>query len=192
MCGKKGGEVKETAEQQALARIAAERWMSYKDMYLPVEQQYFDYVDSLETPGKAHQIEGMAATNVESAFGEAVKMDVADLTSQGVNPSSGKFQTAISDQTEARATARADNTIRSGQALQDAHVAGKQNIVAIGNNQSGQAIAGFGDVAAQSAIEAQSDATADYRRNQGNAAAAGMAAGAGYGAYINTAEEKTA
>lgn len=193
MCGKKkGAEVKETAEQQALAQIAAERWLSYKEMYLPVEQQYFDYVDDLNSPARMHRMEGVAATNVESAFGEAVKTDIADLTSQGVDPTSGKFQTAISDQTEARAAARAENTIRTGQALQDAHVAGKQNIVAVGNNQSGQAIAGFGDVAQQSAIEAQSEATSDYRRNQGNAAAAGMVAGAGYGAYVNTAEEQPA
>ena len=192
MCGGGDPEIKETEAQKALADVALERWQSYKSMYLPAEQQYFDKVEAYNSPQYQQKAGGAAAANVESAFGQAVQADVAALTSQGtgVNPNSGTFQSAMDDRQEQSGAARAENVNQSEQAVQDAYVGGMQNIVAMGNNQSTEAIAGMGDIANRSARVAQNDVYQDQVRDQGNEAAAGMVAGAGWGAYTNTRDKQ--
>lgn len=191
MCGGGDPEVKETPEQKELARIAVERWEKYQQMYKPVEQQYFDHVDNLATPEASERAGGVAAVNVESAFADAIQTDIAQMTTEGtgVDPSSGKFQSAIADHTQRKGAARAENINRSMQAVDDAHIGGLQNIVAKGNNQAGEAIAGFGDVARRSSDEARSQAINDSNQSQSTAGAVGTLAGAGYGAYRNSSQE---
>ncbi|MAT95386.1 MAG: hypothetical protein CME59_22675 [Halioglobus sp.] len=187
MCGGGSPEIKETPEQKELARIAMERWRSYEEMYLPAEKMYFDYVDNMDSAGRQQFARGAASAGVESAFGEAVQADAARLATQGqgVDPSSGRFQTALQDRSVEKAAVRADVASRADQALQDAKIAGKQNIVAMGNNQAGQAVAGLTDVAQAAGQEARGEAIADLNSDLSNQAAAGMAVGAGYGAYQN-------
>ncbi|MEM1152766.1 MAG: hypothetical protein AAGI44_01405 [Pseudomonadota bacterium] len=192
MCGGGDPEIKETPAQRELARIGLERYQSYKAMYEPVRQQLFDKVDYYGTREAQQRAGGHAAAAVESSFGQAIRDDVAAMASQGtgVNPSSGVHQQAATDHAARAATARSETVNQAEQAIQDAHLAGKQNIIAIGNNQSTQAIQGMGQVASNSASVASSDARREHTDNLGDQAAIGMAVGAGYGVHTNTREDR--
>lgn len=188
MCGGGGDpKIKETPEQKELARIAVERWNKYKEMYLPVEQEYFDLVEKMDQKSTQKRAAGTAAVNVESAFADAIQNDVAMMTSQGsgVDPSSGKFQSAVADHAERKGAARSENMSMTEQAVKDNYIKGLQSIVAMGNNQASEAISGMGEVAQRSSDVARSEAVSDFRKDQGDEAAVGMVAGAGYGAYTN-------
>ena len=190
----KGGDnkVKETAEQRELAKIAVERWQRYKQTYLPAEQIYFDKVDYLGSERAQQKVAGAAGANVETAFGRAIQGDVNRLTTMGtgVDPASGKFQDSMADHTEAHGRARAMNVNESQQALQDSHIRGLQNIVAMGNNQSTQAIQGMGNIAQRSAAVARNDAQLGAFRDTSRQDTAGALAGAGYAAYTNTRDDE--
>lgn len=191
MCGGGDAEVKETKEQKELAKIAMERYQKYKEFYVPAENEYMNYVtEQVNSDQRQAAIEGASVGASESAATQALQQDIGRLTTQGtgVNPDSGAFKTAINENAVDRGDSRVNNSQRSLQALEDAEMAGMQNIVAMGNNQQGAAVQGFGDVASLSASYARNEAVSDFNESMGREDLAGTVAGAGYGAYKNREE----
>ena len=189
----KGGggdnDIKDTEDQKALAEIAAQRWQQYQQNYIPVENRYMDKIRNFDSPETMNRMTGIAATNTENAFSEALNNDIRRITAEGINPGSGTFKSAITDNATAKNVAMVDNTSRTQQAVQDTKVQGMQNIVNLGSGLSTEAITGLGETAASSAYEAERQATRRYNNRSANRYAMGTAAGMATRSAINDERE---
>ena len=138
---------------------------------------------------RVEQLEGSAATGTTQAFSRANDADIEQLNAKGFDPNSGAFQAAISANATKKASVTADNVIQTGQAIQDQKVQGMKNVVAIGNGQAAESLAGLSDIASASAAKANNDAENKAGKRRANAGAVGFAAGAGAKAALGYAED---
>lgn len=177
--GKKYNTPADTEDEMELARIAGERWQQYQSVYVPAENKYIDEMRNYDNPDRMAQVAQAAQAGTRSAFSEAINADIGNMTSAGINPQSGTFKAAISDNTSDMAAAETSNTTRTQQAIQDQKVKGLQNVVAIGMGKSGEALAGLNTTAAMSNQEARHQAVSDYNDDAANKQAIGTVVGAG-------------
>lgn len=176
----KGGDnkIEDTEEQKALAEIAVERWQSYQTDFVIAENNYIDEMVDYDKDSRIDNLEGSAAAETKAAFSVGRERDIDEMTSSGVNPNSGVFKKAIDTNAANLAAIQTSNVARTGQAVQDQKVQGMKNVVAIGNGQSAEALAGMAGIASASANQAIDDAQTDAYKRRSNASAAGFAGGA--------------
>lgn len=191
MSGSGGGstKVEETAEQKAAAKIAAEKWTFSQEKLAPLENRYMANVEDMDSAGRMSYIRG--ATNQASMgnLSQGLQQVGSQLGLAGINPNSGRWTGTQADLAEQNAQ-HGGETLGRAQFQQGAEkITGLQNIVAMGAGQSTQAQAGLGDIAAQSAATARSDAVNSFNRKSANLQLLGAAGGAaaGLGAdYLKT------
>ncbi|MBQ4672864.1 hypothetical protein J4G66_03170 [Aeromonas dhakensis] len=175
----KGGsnEIKETEAQKAAADVASEQWSLYKNDLQQYEDLFMDKVDNLNSEGEYDKLAGAAALGTAQSFGE-VRAGMADsLAAGGVDPTSGKYQSAMSNLESDQALSQTDTTNRAQSSQQDRYVAGLKDVVSIGAGQKAEALAGMGDVASTSLRKATSDAQLSFQDKQATAGLVGTLAG---------------
>lgn len=175
----KGGsnEIKETEAQKAAAGVAMEQWDLYKNDLQQYEDLFMEKVDDLNSEGEFDKLAGTAALGTAQSFGEA-RAGLADsMAAGGVDPTSGKYQAAMSNLETDQALSQADTTNRAQSSQQDKYVAGLKDVVSIGAGQKAESLAGIGDVATTSLRKATSDAQSSYQSQQATAGLVGTLAG---------------
>ncbi|MDI3431716.1 hypothetical protein QLG02_15365 [Aeromonas sp. V90_14] len=177
----KGGsnEIKETEAQKAAADVATEQWNIYKSDLQQYEDVFMDKVDDLNSEREYDKLAGTAALGTAQSFGEARSGLADSLAAGGVDPTSGKYQSAMSNLETDQALSQTDTTNRAQSSQQDRHVAGLKDVVSIGAGQKAEALAGMGDVANTSLRKAASDAQTSFQSKQATAGLVGAVAGAG-------------
>ncbi|MNZ75644.1 hypothetical protein D3C78_941250 [compost metagenome] len=175
----KGGsnEIKETEAQKAAADVATEQWDIYKNDLQQYEDIFMDKVDDLNDEEQYDKLAGTAALGTAQAFGDA-RVGLADsLAAGGVDPTSGKYQEAMSVLETDQALSQTDTTNRAQSSQQDKFVAGLKDVVSIGAGQKAESLAGMGDVANTSLRKATNDAQTSFQNKQATAGLVGTLAG---------------
>lgn len=177
----KGGsnEIKETEAQKAAADVATEQWNIYKSDLQQYEDIFMGKVDDLNNEREYDKLAGTAALGTAQSFGEARSGLADSLAAGGVDPTSGKYQSAMSNLETDQALSQTDTANRAQSSQQDRYVAGLKDVVSIGAGQKAEVLAGMGDVANSSLRKAASDAQTSFQSKQATAGLVGSVAGAG-------------
>jgi len=190
MCGSKP-KVKETAEEKALARISKERWDSYKQRYIPIENAMMKKtLDRLNKPDEL--IGGMANASTQMQYSALEPQVTKGLTLRGAKAGSGAFTGAVTGLVRDRTKSSAGGQI-SGQMYSTAmDINNLQNFVKMGQGQADASLQGY----ASAADFAQRQAILDAQASAAARAAVGQAIGTGvgmaYGNYSNPAPQAPA
>ncbi|MEH8223800.1 hypothetical protein [Aeromonas veronii] len=177
----KGGsnEIQETEAQRAAADVAMEQWKLYNSDLKQYEDIFMNKVDDLKNDSEHDKLAGTAALGTAQSFGEA-RAGLADsMAAGGVDPTSGKYQAAMSNLDTDQALSQTDTTNRAQSSQQDKYVAGLKDVVSIGSGQKAESLAAMGDVANTSLRKATSDAQSSFQSQQATAGLVGTVAGAG-------------
>ena len=180
----KGGsnEVKETSYQKAQADVAAEQWATYQNDLKQYEDLFMDKVDNLNDESNYTKVAGDAAVQTTSAFGDSREKLSSNLMASGVDPTSGKYQAAMDDVTNAQVSSQVDTTSRAQNDQASKYTAGLSDVVALGAGQKADALEGYSSLATSSGNKAISDAESAYNSKASAMNSLGTAAGA-YTAY---------
>lgn len=176
--GGKGGGVKETKEELALAEVAEQKWKYYQDNYKPIENEYMNRVDQMDSDGSYGFVKGAAGSSTAAAFENPKQQVAQQLQTSGVNPNSGKYKTTMSGLADAQGASAADSMSRAQIDQQDQFIQGVSNVSAMGRGQATTAQAGLSDVASTAAGKAQSDATNAWNNRAALNSSLGTVAGA--------------
>jgi len=172
-------DIKDTPEQRYLAQVAAEKWNYAQEKLAPLENQYMEHVDNMDSEGNMSYIRGRTMQAQTQAQSQAQGDLSRGLGRAGINPNSGRFQ---GDQTGLSldiAKAGGENLGRAQFEQDNQKVMGLQNITAIGQGQSGRAQAGLSRMAQESSSDAISDTQKAFNRRSANLQLIGTVAGAG-------------
>ncbi|RRO05027.1 hypothetical protein [Pectobacterium aquaticum] len=167
MGGSKGSnEIKETSQQHAAADVARQQWDLYQGELKPYENIFMNKVEELNDQQKYDGIAGDVNLGYQQAFGQVRRQAADGLASAGVDPSSGKFQGGLKDIATDQVTGTIDATNRSQTDQQNKHVAGLQDVQAMGAGQKAEALQGYQGIAAASQQKAISDAQNSLSKQQ--------------------------
>lgn len=181
MSGGGGGSntVKDTPEQRELAAVAAEKWNFAQERLAPLEDAYMEQVGQMTGPSKMSYIRGRTMQAQQQATSEMTGMAGRQLQQGGIDPSSGRYQGAMSGLALDAAHSGGETLGRAQFEQESQQIQGMQNIVAIGQGQAGQAQAGLAGLADQSAADARQSAVTSFNRRSANLQLLGQVAGAG-------------
>ncbi len=187
MSGGGGGDttVKDTPEQRQLAQVAAEKWNFAQEKLAPLENAYMESVGDMTSDANMSYIAGRTLQSQQQAVSEASDQAGLQLSQAGIDPSSGRAQSAMSGIALGGASAGGETLGRAQFEQENQQVRGLQNIVAIGQGQAGQAQQGLSSIASQSAADAQQAAANRFNRRSANLQLLGQVAGAGTANYLN-------
>lgn len=187
MSGGGGGSnsVKDTPEQRELAAVAAEKWNFAQEKLAPLENAYMESVGDMTSNANMKYIAGRTMQSQQQAISDASEQVGMQLGQAGVDPSSGRFQTSMSDIALGGASAGGETLGRAQFEQENQQIQGLQNIVAIGQGQAGQAQQGLSNIASQSAADARQSAATQFNRRSANLQLLGQVAGAGAANYMN-------
>lgn len=163
---KNSNEVKETAQEAALARVAAEQWNDYQAKYKPFENSYMKDVLA-DTKGREEKVQGMVSADV------AQKMSSNTRT---VDPN--KAGSLGAKQSMDRASALSKGQVVGAQSIRDQQTGAMQTLIDMGRGQATQAQDGMGSLA----VNATNTAINDAATRQQNRAATGNLIGSAIGA----------
>lgn len=185
MGGKKGGKVEETAAEKAASQVAVKQWNLYNSELKPFENVFMQRVNNINSDANMADVKQSTDLSYNREYGEAREATATNLAQAGIDPSSGKFQSTLTDLATDQAIAQGDTVNRAQSAEQDKYVTGKQDIVAIGQGQKAEGLAGINDTASLAASRASNDAYSDFNRRAANAQTVGTLAGVGTSMYLN-------
>ena len=183
--GKGSSEIKETSAEEAAAGVAKEQWDLYKNELSQYEDIFMDKVDDLNSDQQYDKLAGTAALGSAQAFGEARQGLADNLAAGGVDPTSGKYQSAMDSLETNQALSQTDNTNRAQSSQQDKYVAGLKDVVSIGAGEKAEALAGYNSIANNSLSKAVNDAQVSQSNSDATSGAVGTAAGMGLSHYMN-------
>lgn len=185
----KGGdnEIKETAEEKALAKISAEQWNQYQERFRPFEDQWI--ADTKMDAGDQAKMAGQVNAGVGAAFDERQATAETANFNAGMDPSSGRFKAAVSGLSEQRGTATAKATTAASQAVDDQTYQGLQSAVAMGRGQSAEALRDMTSLASDATAAAIGDAQNAQNTRSSYASSAMTAVGMGLAGWKNRTPE---
>lgn len=169
--------VKDTPEQRYAAQVAAEKWNFSQNTLAPLESEYMARVEDMDSAGRKSYVRGVASQASQAQLGNGLANVGLQLGQAGINPNSGRWNGTMTDYAGGVAQAGGETMGRAQFQNANEQVRGLQNIVAIGSGQEGQAQAGLGQIAAQSAYDARNAATNSFNRNSANLQLLGGLAG---------------
>lgn len=182
--------IKDTASQKALASIAAQRYNLYQQYYVPLENQYIADVYSMMTPESFKNVEGYI-TAMQQPQMQAARVGLDQQAFQrGIDPQSGQYQARAEQLSRGQARGMGLGTAEGLSGQVDRYYQGMQNIIAMGQGQAGQAMAGLGDVANLAQRRAASEAAAAFQRGQAGQSIIGTGLGFGAGLYMTGAGQQ--
>lgn len=177
--------VKDTPEQRQLAQVAAEKWNFAQEKLAPLENAYMESVGDMTNAGNMSYIAGRTMQSQQQAVSNASEQAGMQLSQAGIDPSSGRAQSAMSGISLGGANAGGETLGRAQFEQENQQIQGLQNIVAIGQGQAGQAQQGLSNIASQSAADARQSAANQFNRRSANLQLLGQLSGAGAANYMN-------
>lgn len=178
--------IKDTPEQKALAKVAAEEWNYAQEVLAPLQDLYMEQVDDFNSEDRKDYVTGKANLGAQNAIGQGSSELVTNATANGLDLGSGKFKSALSDSVTDTAVIGGEVASRGLMDIEKGKAQGLQNVAAIGAGQETQAVAGLSDISSLSAQTARSDAYNAFNRNSANLQTLGTIAGAGANYYMNS------
>lgn len=177
--GGSDNKVKDTPEQKYLAQVAAEKWNFAQQELAPLEDKYMEHVDQMDSEGNMSYIRGRTFQAQNQGLSQAQEQMESGLAQAGINPNSGRFQNEMHGLSQDIAGTGGEMAGRAQFEQDSQQVRGLQNIVAIGQGQSGQAQAGLSRIAQESSADAIADSQNAFNRRAANLQLVGNLAGAG-------------
>lgn len=181
----KGGggdaEIKETAEEQELAKIAAEQWNEYQSRFVPMENEFIE--DVQQTGDDFAYAEGIGTNQVQGESSDAVKQYRDTLNKSGAQPGSGKGIGLMSTLAANTGRAGANVEMDAHNSVDDLHNRGLMAAVQMGRGQAADAQLGLQKVASDASRKSINDAGNRFTERAGRQQAIGSAAGMGLRAY---------
>lgn len=174
-------EIKDTASQKKLAEIAARRFNLYQQYYVPLENQFIADVYSMMDPSAFQSVEGLVSAVMQPEFQAARRNLEQQAFAQGMDPTSGQYQARASEMQQAQAQGMGRGVAQGLSQQVDRYYQGMQNIVAMGQGQAGQAMAGLGDIADIAQKQASAQAATSFGNYLGRQQLLGTAVGTGIG-----------
>lgn len=183
----KGGsnEIKETEDQKAAAEALLSQYEFYDENYPQMEQYWSNEVTNLANEDNQEAAIRSVGADTESSFARALGTNLDQLKGAGINPSSSRFNDSISRNNIGKGMAKTAITNSAQLDLRAAELQGKQNVVALGNNEETQAIRGLNSIGAQSGEDAARSAYSNLQADNDKRAAIGYVAGAGLNYGMN-------
>lgn len=176
----KGGgdaEIKETAEEREMAKIATEQWNDYQQRFLPLENRLFGEVRSTE--GEYAQAAGYTNAATSQAFDGGEERARAGLFAGGSRPGSGKFADTMSGLANDEALSGALNQVDTGQQVSNQEISGLQSLVGLGRGQTNSAQGLLASGASNAQSQAYQDARNALQNRMNVQAGIGTVAGVG-------------
>lgn len=171
--------VEDTPEQRELAAVAAEKWNFAQEKLAPLEDAYMQQVEQMTGEGNMSYIRGRTMQAQQQAGSEIADQAGQQLQQGGIDPSSGRYQGAMTGLSLDTAQAGGETLGRAQFEQENQQIQGMQNIVAMGQGEATQAQAGLAGLADQSAADARSSAANQFNRRSANLQLLGQVAGAG-------------
>lgn len=179
MGGGGDNEIKETAEQVAAAKVANKQWDIYNNELKGFEDTFMQRVDSFNSASNMENTKQDTDLAYAATFSDARESAQGQLALAGVDPTSQKYQQTMTGISSDQTIQQADTVNRAQTAEQDKHMAGLQDITAMGMGQKSEALSGMGSVANSSIRKAQVDAQDAFNRRAANQQLVGAIVGAG-------------
>lgn len=187
MCGGGSDTPKESAEERELGRIAIEKWNDYQVRFKPIEDQFIQ--DVQRTDSDYTEARGNANAAVQQAFGQAEGNLADNIFMNGLDPSSGAFQKTMDGISADRGLSMGTAVNEAEMGVDNQHVKGLQNVVAIGQGQSAEAMQGMGNLAGQATNDAINRANNSFNNRAAGLQAVGTVAGMGTNYMMNKKAE---
>lgn len=151
-------EVKETAYQKELAKVAADEWNRYQDVFVPIENEYIQKVNSMGEEPKYQKVAGDVGLNYQSNFQQARTATEKNMAAGGVDPTSGKASSAQNQLVQAQLTGENQAESQGQHDTTTAMTGHMANVVASGKGQEATAVNSLQDIAAASGTKASNEA----------------------------------
>ena len=186
MGGGGGGEQPdETPAYKALATQSAEYFNRYRDVFVPLENQYIQSVLDVNKTSEYDKAAGSAGSAFTQAFSPKINEAQQNMLSAGVDPSSGAFKANT-------AGMYGDYGSQMGLGIADAQIGntdrflgGLTNVVKMGQGLASESMQGQIGLAQASEDKARSAAETAFSNRLQNQGALGTAAGMGAGLPYN-------
>ena len=183
--GKGSSEIKETSAEKAAAGVAKEQWDLYKNELSQYEDIFMDKVDDLNNEGEYGKVAADANLAYSSSFTKARGSTATGLATAGVDPTSGKYKSAMNNLTQDQAVAQIDTTNKAQTDQANKYTAGLSDVVSIGAGQKADALSGYNSIANNSLSEAVTHAQTSQSNSAAISGAVGTAGGMGLSYYMN-------
>lgn len=178
---KKGGEVKESPEEIALAEIARDHQDRFNQVWKPIRDKGIADIRDVE-PERRRAL-GIANAESKMAFGRAKPIAERTQIQAGAMPGSGRFNSAMTNMAVNEGTSSGANQIDTNQYIDDSRVAGLMSLAQMGRGEQGAAIRGLSDAADLSSRQAEMDAFGSLQESRALQNVIGMGTGYGLSAY---------
>ena len=187
MCG--GGDsgpatIADTAAQKKLAELAAKRFNLYQQYFVPLENQYIADIFSLGDDSSFQSVDSFINPLQQPEYQATRKGIEAEAFAKGMDPTSGQYRGAVSNVLTASGRGGALGAAEALSGQVDRKYQGIQNVIQMGQGQSGKAIAGLGDVASLALERAKSEGKTAAAEYLGRQQLIGTAVGTGVGLYM--------
>jgi len=163
-------EVPETSQEKAAAEVAMKEWNRYKDVYVPLENEWME--DNIVTDEEKQKAAAEAGGMVTKRYDDAGKGMAGPMT-----PGSGRFSAKTTDLNIERGKVAGRSMATASQIADDQHYAGLEAAVSLGRGQATDAQLGMADIAARSVKDATSDAVQDWKEKDDTLSAIGAVGG---------------
>jgi hypothetical protein len=175
-----GGKTKpmdETEEARALAEVAAKRFNRYQEIFVPLENQYINEVMATRDQPAYEMAGALSAAPYAREFAGANEQFNRGIFGQGVDVSSGAFESNSAALRRAAAVKQGMGVAAGKVANTDRFYGGLKGLIAMGQGQGAEAMAGLGSLADTANKNAAANIEASFKRASSNRALAGTAAG---------------
>lgn len=190
MGGEKNNEVKETEYEKVAAEIANKYWEIYDTELKQFEDTFIQRVDNFNAESNMADAKAAVDMGYNKAFSESREATAKGMSASGIDPTSGKFKSTMSDLSTEQAVGQSDTINRAQASEQDKYIAGLSDVVTMGMGEQANALASAGDVANMSLNEAKNDAFDDFNKRASNLQLAGAATGVGLRSYKEMSKPK--
>tara|TARA_R110002033_G_scaffold170862_2_gene214586 strand:+ start:23971 stop:24681 length:711 start_codon:yes stop_codon:yes gene_type:complete len=180
---KEDGTVGETESEKAAGDVAIAEYDFAREMDF-VKDEYANRVERLGTDQMQSAVMGRANIDAQKQVGAMVDNTENALNQSGIDPSSGRATSTMTDATIAGGDALGNSKSQAAFALDSAHLEGKNNRIAMAMGEKTKAVAGLQDIAAGSNRLAINKANNKFNDNAANQQAIGTAVGMGSQAYL--------
>jgi hypothetical protein len=180
---KEDGTSGETESEKAAGDVAIAEYDFAREMDF-LKDEYASRVERLGTEQMQNAVMGRANVDAQKQVGAMVDNTENALHQSGIDPSSGRATSTMTDATIAGGDALGNSKSQAAFALDSAHLEGKNNRIAMAMGEKTKAVAGLQDIAAGSNRLAINKANNKFNDDAANQQAIGTAVGMGSQAYL--------
>ncbi|WP_052478876.1 hypothetical protein [Vibrio jasicida] len=174
MSGDSSTDIKDSALNKEMAKIAKERWEHYNETIIPAQNRWMEDLAN-QNAEKYHQ---RAAGDANIASQRATGLQQAQMLEQGGN--TARLAAATEAAARQQQSTTADATSRMQATQQQSYLGGLQNILAVGQGQESKALT-TGSTAANYANQYAMNQAANQDNTLGELVGMGLGAATRYG-----------